>query len=102
RQILQDEEPLLHDLVALLALDVADEADAAGVVLVRGVVKSLPLRCSDCIHGTSPVAARPAYPAPHNFEGKRESVPCAGDRDNESRWTQTISTAKSRRCSRIA
>ena len=31
---------ILHDLVAAFALDVGDEADAAGLVFVGGIVKS--------------------------------------------------------------
>ena len=38
---LQDRQGLGHDGVRLAALDVDDEADAAGVVLMLGVVQSL-------------------------------------------------------------
>jgi hypothetical protein len=38
-QVLEDLEALLDDRVRLLALDVRDEADTAGVLLVRGVVQ---------------------------------------------------------------
>ena len=40
-QVHQDLQRLLHDGVRLAALDVDDEADAAGVVLVHGVVETL-------------------------------------------------------------
>ncbi len=42
-QILENLQTLQHDLVALLILDVGDEADAAGVVFVGGVVQTLAL-----------------------------------------------------------
>ncbi len=41
RQVLQYLQPLLDDGVGFFALDVRDEADAAGVVLVGGIVKTL-------------------------------------------------------------
>ena len=41
RQVLEDLQALRDDRVRLLALDVGDEAEAAGVVLVRRIVKSL-------------------------------------------------------------
>jgi hypothetical protein len=41
-EVLQDQQALLDDRVALLALDVGYKTDAAGVVLVGGVVKTLP------------------------------------------------------------
>ncbi|AJX01694.1 hypothetical protein BM45_3124 [Burkholderia mallei] len=40
-EVLEDLQALLDDFVALLALDVSDEADAAGVVLVLRVVQTL-------------------------------------------------------------
>ncbi len=40
-EVLQDLQALLDDGVALVALDVGDEADAAGVVLVGWVVQDL-------------------------------------------------------------
>ncbi len=40
-QVVEDREPLLDDVVGLPALDVRDEAHAARVVLVAGVVESL-------------------------------------------------------------
>ncbi|MNS96608.1 hypothetical protein D3C72_1309180 [compost metagenome] len=43
-QVLQDLQALGNDLVGLLALDVRDHADAAGVVLVGRVVHALRLR----------------------------------------------------------
>jgi hypothetical protein len=39
-EILENQKTLLHDLVALLALDVGDEADPAGIVLVRRIVEA--------------------------------------------------------------
>ena len=57
RQVFEDPEALGDDRVAFLALDVRDEAEAARVVLVRGVVHALarrrpraqrpPTSCSD-------------------------------------------------------
>ena len=43
RQVDQDLNALQDDVVRLLALDVGDKADAAGVVLVARVVQSLRL-----------------------------------------------------------
>ena len=43
-EILQDQQPLLDDRMALLALDVRHKTDPAGVVLVGRVIKPLPLR----------------------------------------------------------
>ena len=40
-QVFQDLQPLLDDGVALLALDVRDEADAAGVMLVGGRIQAV-------------------------------------------------------------
>jgi hypothetical protein len=40
-EVLEDQQALLDDLVALLPLDVRDEADAAGVVLIGRVVEAL-------------------------------------------------------------
>ena len=40
-EVLEDEQPLLDDGVVPGALDVGDEADAAGVVFVGGVVQTL-------------------------------------------------------------
>ena len=40
REVVQDREALLDDVVGLLALDVRDEAHAAGVVLVAWVVQA--------------------------------------------------------------
>jgi len=40
-EILEDLQPLRNDRMALLILDVGDEADAAGVMLVGGVVETL-------------------------------------------------------------
>ena len=40
-QIAQDAQPILDDLVRLAALDVGDEADAAGVLVERRIVKTL-------------------------------------------------------------
>ena len=59
-EVEQDAQPVLHDLVALAALDVCHEADAAGIVLVDGVVH--PLRGGqrpglEYRHGFSPGSA---------------------------------------------
>jgi hypothetical protein len=40
-QIQQDLETLLNDVVRFMAVDVGDESDTAGVVLVGGVVEAL-------------------------------------------------------------
>ncbi len=40
-KVFQDEQPVAHDLVRLLALHMGDEADAAGIVFVAGIVKTL-------------------------------------------------------------
>ena len=40
-QIAQDAQPVLDDLVRLAALDVGDEADAAGILVERGIVQAL-------------------------------------------------------------
>ena len=40
QQVDQDAQPLLDDRVRAAALDVDDEADAAGVVLVDGIVQT--------------------------------------------------------------
>ena len=45
-QVVEHLEALLHDVVRALALDVDDEADAARVVLVRGIVETL--RVAEC------------------------------------------------------
>ena len=41
QEVLEDGEGLAHDGVGLSPLDVHDEADAAGVVLVSGIVEAL-------------------------------------------------------------
>ena len=41
RQVFEHEEAVAHDLVRLLALHMGDEADAAGVMFVARIVKSL-------------------------------------------------------------
>jgi hypothetical protein len=41
RKVAQDLQTLLDNRVAFLAPDIRDETDAAGVVLVSGVVKPL-------------------------------------------------------------
>ena len=41
RQVFEDEQAVLDDLVRLLALHVGDEADAAGIVLVARIVETL-------------------------------------------------------------
>ena len=55
----QDGKPLAHDGMALPALDVGHEADAAGVVLVARVVKPLFLRQIHQILSCSPPAQSP-------------------------------------------
>ena len=50
-QVLEDQQALLDQLVALPALDVRDEADAAGVVFVRRVVETLGGREAWMAHG---------------------------------------------------
>ena len=57
-KIEQDLEAVLDDLVALHALDVGNEAKAAGVVLIGGLVEALRLweavgvnRHVTCVHG---------------------------------------------------
>ncbi len=55
-QVEQDLQAAADDVVRLSALDVHDEADAASVVLVAGVVKSLSLRQA---HRTHPEFNRP-------------------------------------------
>jgi hypothetical protein len=59
-QILQDQQPLLDDAVALLALHVGDEAHAAGIVLVPGVVKALRLGNVGLVHGFTLLIPRAA------------------------------------------
>jgi hypothetical protein len=95
RQILQDLEALLDDFMRLLALDVGDEADAAGVVFIGGVVKTL---LQGKIHqfprhngtpasnasgqapdaspaGESPRPIRLSAPAPRNSRPARRVIP---------------------------
>ena len=48
QQVDQDLQSLLDDRVRAAALDVDDEADAAGIVLVRGVVQSRRLPAAAC------------------------------------------------------
>jgi hypothetical protein len=48
-QVLEDLQPLLDDAVRLLALDMGDEADTAGVVLAARVVQAEALRSVDLI-----------------------------------------------------
>jgi hypothetical protein len=40
-EILEDQQPVLDDVVRLASLDVRDETDAAGIVLVGRVVETL-------------------------------------------------------------
>ena len=42
-EVLEDLQALLNDFVALLALDMGDEADAAGIVLIARVVQPFAL-----------------------------------------------------------
>ncbi len=44
REVVEDREPVRHDVVGLLPLDVRDEAHAARVVLVAGVIEALGAR----------------------------------------------------------
>ena len=53
-QVAQNLETLLNDGVGFPALDVRDETDAACVVLVGGVVETLPLWGTYAVHGFSP------------------------------------------------
>ena len=46
-EVSEDRQPLLDDAVRLLALDVRDEAYAAGVVLMGGVIKPLRVQAHD-------------------------------------------------------
>ena len=55
-EIAEDRERVLDDLVRLAALDVGDEADAAGILVERRIVE--PLRCGQA--GFSPVLGRPS------------------------------------------
>ena len=57
REIREDLEPLRDDFAALLALDVGDEAEAAGVVLVARIVESLGGRGRGGVHGRSYLAS---------------------------------------------
>ncbi|MNV22303.1 hypothetical protein D3C71_1132700 [compost metagenome] len=41
RQVFQDEQAVLDDLVRLLALHIGNEADAAGIMLVARIIKTL-------------------------------------------------------------
>ena len=40
-QVLQDQQALLDDRMALVALDMGDETDAAGIVFIGGIVQTL-------------------------------------------------------------
>jgi hypothetical protein len=40
-EVLQDLQALLDDRVALVALDMGDETDAAGIVFIGGIVQTL-------------------------------------------------------------
>ncbi|MBS1216013.1 MAG: hypothetical protein H6R20_987 [Proteobacteria bacterium] len=51
-EVLEDLKTLVDDRMAFLPLDVRDEADAARVVLVLGVVEALRLRERGVVHGT--------------------------------------------------
>ncbi len=44
--ILQDEQTLLDDLVALLPFDMRNKTDAAGIMFVSGIIETLLLRCA--------------------------------------------------------
>ena len=58
-EVLEDLEALLDDGVALLALECGDEADAAGIVLVGGVVQALGLGWCILCHSRTSSAAPP-------------------------------------------
>ena len=60
-EIHEDLQALLHDLVGLAALDVDDEADAAGVVLELRIVETLLRR------QTGPAGLAPFSAAAHFF-----------------------------------
>ena len=49
-EVFQDQQALFHDGVALVALDVGDETDAAGIVFIGRIVQTLGF------HGASPLA----------------------------------------------
>jgi hypothetical protein len=49
-EVAQDVEALRHDGVGPAVLHVGDEADAAGVLLVRGIIEALPLRQARIAH----------------------------------------------------
>ena len=59
RQVLQDGQALLHDGVRLDAVEVGDEADAAGVVLEAWVIEPLSFQSSPCaLHDARPHSTR--------------------------------------------
>ena len=55
-EVEQHRDALLDDVVRLLAADVRDEADAAGVVLEGRIVETLLLRHSGGVHPVGPLA----------------------------------------------
>ena len=68
-EVLEDLQPLRHDGVRLVALDVGDEADAAGVVLGGGVVQAALGEGVDLIAGRRPGSSR-GHGALHLNSGK--------------------------------
>jgi hypothetical protein len=52
-QIFQDQQTLLDDAMVLVAFDMGNKTHAASVVLVGGVVQTLPLRYSRFHHTCS-------------------------------------------------
>ena len=61
-EVLEDLQPLLDDAVRLLALDVGDEADAAGIVLVARVVQAAGGGCGQLLAGVAAADAALAGP----------------------------------------
>ena len=63
REVDQDLDALLDDLVAGAALDVGDESDAAGIVFVSRIVESLPRGQPVLRHDNFPSApVAPSHP----------------------------------------
>ena len=79
-QVLQDLQALLDDGVALLALDVGHEADAAGVMLVGGRIQAVFLQMGDL--GSRRHGALLQFVA-----GKRRIVQC-NNNAKQNNWGQ--------------
>ena len=83
-EVLQDLQALLDDRVRLSALDVGDEADAAGVVLVDRTVQALALGLRPTLRATRPALPRihpwraPA-PLSRNEEYRSAAIPIPAD-----------------------